>query len=198
MERVKAQGEVVLLLGTHVPECHLLRQSPVSLGQGCWVGRERGAACPPWSAFPDAPTTESSLWTDTGTKGSGGSQGRATARRTCALAYAVALRKPVGWSRPAVTSWAGSLGDLRWLHQDPGAVLDGTSLMGAGHPPARAARGSVASRDPPRQRHSRRRPRGWEETLGRWQRFRPELFNESTSYTHNYKRIRIDKNIFFP
>lgn len=158
----------------------------------------RGTACPPGSAFPDAPTAESSLWTNTGTRGSEGGQGSVTARRTCTLADAVAPRKPVGWTRPAVTSWAGSLGDLQWLHQDPAAVLDGTSLMGAGHPPARAARGSVASRDPPRQRHSHQRPRGWEGTLGRWQRVRPELFNESTSYTHNYKRIRIDKNIFFP
>ena len=54
MERVKAQGEVILLLGTRVPECHLLRQSPVSLGQGCWVRRE-GNGLPSWVGISRCP-----------------------------------------------------------------------------------------------------------------------------------------------
>lgn len=39
---------------------------------------------------------------------------------------------------------------------------------------------------------------GLRRNLRKWQRFHQESFNEPTSYTHNYKRIRIDKNIFFP
>lgn len=146
------------------------------------------------SVCPDSPTTRSSLWTRKGAKGSQGQ----------------AAHDSLGW----VPQWhprapSGplrlSFGHLPAVAWDPlpfcarAARLSKRPL--SYHCQDCPALGSVASWDfPAHPRNPITSPREFslEGTSGRWQRFHLELFNVSTSYTHNYKRIRIDKNIFFP
>lgn len=77
----------------------------------------------------------------------------------------------------------------------PVPVLPGARLVRGGTSPS-----PVASQDPAQSEEppAPAPAPGLEGTSGRRLRFHLESFTESTSYTHNYKRIRIDKNIFFP
>lgn len=175
MVRVAAPDEAILLLEIQVPCVLCARpQSVASLPRAL----DWGVARPASSAFPDSRTAQSSRLTSTGAKGCSGGWAEHPAGRTCASGWAVALGKPGGG--------ASSSQGMRPSHFCAKAAV----VQGQDH--------AVPSwtRLPPV--HSGEPPAPAERTSGRWQRFRLESFNESTSYTHNYKRIRIDKNIFFP
>lgn len=131
-------------------------------------------------------------------------------------------------ARPAKTSWTGSLSGTHgppqdlwdcpyWVNplRDEASSSHSTeaplfcafaaplSKQSCQHPPHSCHRLATSAKItmplaqwPPR--NPDHQPQGLEGTSGRWQHFHLESFNKSTSYTHNYKRIRIDKNIFFP
>ena len=180
-------------LDTQVPRVRSARAGSPASSLSCWDRLEESAPCPHLSVCPDAPTTKSSLWTRKDAKGSQGQ----------------AAQDSLGW----VPQWhpQAASGPLRLSFGHLLAVAWGSlpfcaraaRLNNSPSPPTAKTALPLAQLPPGTFLPTHRTPItspgefSLEGTSGRWQRFHLELFNVST-YTHNYKRIRIDKNIFFP
>lgn len=153
--------------------------------------------------FPVPQIIKWSLWTSTLAKGRyGGPQNTQPGCCTSGSAVALAAHHILRWIPKWHIRTTGTLTEPLWW--GVGVFQPGHGApppFVPGYPRLAAKTTRPLAQSPPGPPHSGRPPspaEGLEGTSGRWQRFHLESFNEPTSYTHNYKRIRIDKNIFFP